>query len=236
MKFSCGAVGEGSELSLQWPQSLLWCGFDPWPRNFHMVWVQPKINKLKVKVYFDKVQIIHVFCSGLWVVFFSSYSLPRHVEFPGPGIKPVPEQWPKPLQWQCWIPNPLLHRRTPVMDCVLSHVRNLPNPRLQRFSPVFFLEILVLALTSLIILKLYVWYEVRVIVVVIVAPLILLLLFLPLYLYLPCSPSSSSPLPPPPTSPPSLYNIKLFWSTYCGTVWSLASLECWDAVLILSSA
>ena len=24
---------------------LLWCGFDPWPRNFHMMWVWPKTNK-----------------------------------------------------------------------------------------------------------------------------------------------------------------------------------------------
>ena len=25
--------------------SLLWCGFDTWPRNFHMSWVQPKKRK-----------------------------------------------------------------------------------------------------------------------------------------------------------------------------------------------
>ena len=25
-----------------WHRSLLWLGFDPWPRNFHMLWVQPK--------------------------------------------------------------------------------------------------------------------------------------------------------------------------------------------------
>ena len=24
---------------------LLWCGFDPWPRNFHMPWVQPKTER-----------------------------------------------------------------------------------------------------------------------------------------------------------------------------------------------
>ena len=29
-------------LSLQHLGSLLWCGFDPWPRNFHMPRVQPK--------------------------------------------------------------------------------------------------------------------------------------------------------------------------------------------------
>lgn len=26
----------------QQPGSLLWCGFNPWPRNFHRPWAQPK--------------------------------------------------------------------------------------------------------------------------------------------------------------------------------------------------
>ena len=30
--------------------SLLWCGFDPWPGNFCMPWVQPKNNLIKIKV------------------------------------------------------------------------------------------------------------------------------------------------------------------------------------------
>ena len=29
-------------LSLQWLESLLGHGFDPWSRNFHVLWVQPK--------------------------------------------------------------------------------------------------------------------------------------------------------------------------------------------------
>ena len=29
-------------LSQLWLQLQLWQGFDPWPRNFHMLWVQPK--------------------------------------------------------------------------------------------------------------------------------------------------------------------------------------------------
>ena len=32
-------------LSLLWFVSLLWCEFDPWPRNFHMPWGQPKRKK-----------------------------------------------------------------------------------------------------------------------------------------------------------------------------------------------
>ena len=26
--------------------SLLWCGFHPWPGNFHLPWAQPKKTKL----------------------------------------------------------------------------------------------------------------------------------------------------------------------------------------------
>ena len=36
-------------LSLQWLGSLLWCRFDPWPRDFHMPWTWPKQNKRKKK-------------------------------------------------------------------------------------------------------------------------------------------------------------------------------------------
>ena len=27
--------------------SLLWCQFDPWPRNFHMLWAWPKKKRKK---------------------------------------------------------------------------------------------------------------------------------------------------------------------------------------------
>ena len=37
-------------LSLQPPGSLLWCGFDSWPGNFHMLRAQPKRKKKKKKV------------------------------------------------------------------------------------------------------------------------------------------------------------------------------------------
>ena len=36
---------EGPLLSLQWPELLLCCQFDPWPKNFHMPWVQSKKKK-----------------------------------------------------------------------------------------------------------------------------------------------------------------------------------------------
>ena len=43
-------VAQGvKELALPRQQrgSLLWCRFDPWPRNFHKLWVQPKRKKKK---------------------------------------------------------------------------------------------------------------------------------------------------------------------------------------------
>ena len=36
-------------LSLLWLWSLLWCGFDPWPGNFHLPWVQPKKKKRAIQ-------------------------------------------------------------------------------------------------------------------------------------------------------------------------------------------
>ena len=36
----------------------------------------------------------------------------QHVEIARPGIEHTPQQWPKPLQWQCWILNPLCHKGT----------------------------------------------------------------------------------------------------------------------------
>ena len=37
---------------------------------------------------------------------------PWRVEVLQPGIEPVPQQLPKPLQWQPWIPKLLCHKRT----------------------------------------------------------------------------------------------------------------------------
>ena len=39
-----------------------------------------------------------------------------HMEVPVPGTEPMPLQWPKLLQWQHWILNPLCHRRTPELS------------------------------------------------------------------------------------------------------------------------
>ena len=37
----------------------------------------------------------------------------KHVEVPGPGIKPMPQLYPEPQQWQCQSLNPLCHQGTP---------------------------------------------------------------------------------------------------------------------------
>ena len=49
-----------------------------------------------------------------WLAGFGFFQ-PRlwHVEVSGPGIQPMPQQWPKPLQWQCQILNPVSHRGIP---------------------------------------------------------------------------------------------------------------------------
>ena len=41
LKFSGGSVGDGSS------GSLLWRGFKPWPRSFHVPWAWPKKKKYK---------------------------------------------------------------------------------------------------------------------------------------------------------------------------------------------
>ena len=59
--------------------------------------------------------IIRVLCIFWKIVFwYNLFIWPCMCQFPGQGIKPMPQQWPKPLQWQCqMILNPLCHKRTP---------------------------------------------------------------------------------------------------------------------------
>ena len=41
----------------------------------------------------------------------------QHVEeMLGPWIKPMPQRWPRSLQWQCQTFNPLCHKRTPQLS------------------------------------------------------------------------------------------------------------------------
>ena len=60
-------------------------------------------------------------CFLMFVIFlflfvcFCFWPCPWHVEFPRSGIEPAPQRWPKPLQWQCHILNPL---RIPNVYCL----------------------------------------------------------------------------------------------------------------------
>ena len=36
-------------VSPQWPRSLLWLRFSPWPSNFHVPWVRPKKKREEAK-------------------------------------------------------------------------------------------------------------------------------------------------------------------------------------------
>ena len=38
--------------------SLPWLGFDPWPGNFHMLWVQPKNKKIKTEEPFFTLNLL----------------------------------------------------------------------------------------------------------------------------------------------------------------------------------
>ena len=44
---------------------------------------------------------------------------PRYMEVPQPEIEPASQQWPKPLQWQCWILN-LLHWKRTLHHCWIN--------------------------------------------------------------------------------------------------------------------
>ena len=53
-----------------------------------------------------------LYCSYIIITIF--WPRPAACGIPRPGINLGPQQWPKTLQWQCWVLNPLCHKRTPV--------------------------------------------------------------------------------------------------------------------------
>ena len=58
-------------LLLQWLWSLLWYEFSPWPRNFCMLWVQPKKKEnYKILLLGAKERLGNVRCLGLSKSFF----------------------------------------------------------------------------------------------------------------------------------------------------------------------
>ena len=68
--------------------------------------------------------IIH-YCPLQIPFFFFFLPFPEHMEIPWPGMGPAPQQWPKPLQWQCQILNLLHHKRTPFSSFSLLPARQI---------------------------------------------------------------------------------------------------------------
>ena len=70
-------------LSVQWPGSLLWCGFDPWPRNFCMPWAWPHKKEYAGKFYVMCILPHTQKCR--WLVASPDEVLPKYF-FPGRAI------------------------------------------------------------------------------------------------------------------------------------------------------
>lgn len=58
--------------------------------------------------------------------FFFFFCLAAACRVPGPGMEPMSQLWPEPLQGQCLILDPLCHRRTPTL-CIFNLVQILPT-------------------------------------------------------------------------------------------------------------
>ena len=67
----------------------------------------------------EKVNLRRLYYMVLFIYYYYFQPHPKHVEVPGPGIKPAPQQQCEPQQWQRWILNPLSHKGTSYMvSCV----------------------------------------------------------------------------------------------------------------------
>ena len=69
-----------------------------------------------------------VFCLFGGILFVLFWLCLRHVEVPGPGIKPAPQQWPELLQWQHQVLTHCTTRELPTyFNCIifLSMTTNL---------------------------------------------------------------------------------------------------------------
>ena len=59
---------------------------------------------------------LNISLSLFFFFFFYFWPYLQHVEVPELGSEPTPQQWPKPLQWQCWILNLLHQQRIPCLS------------------------------------------------------------------------------------------------------------------------
>ena len=86
-EFPAGSAGKNPVLSLRWLGSLLWHGFNSWPKNSRMPWVQspPSIffnwkniynyqdESLKYHLESDKLGIAHGKQLGIWQVTYGTF-------------------------------------------------------------------------------------------------------------------------------------------------------------------
>ena len=92
-------------------------------KHSHCLWLK------KIKTF----TILNQTTSGAQVSYLCFWLCLWHVGVPGPRIKPVPQQWPKPLQWHHQILNLLCHKGTPksvifTSTSIYSHFFCLQSP------------------------------------------------------------------------------------------------------------
>ena len=81
-----------------------------------MIFCYRSLYRLRHKAWTCSQTLANRISHGEYVQFLSPFFFgphPWHAEVPGPEMKPIPKQWPKLLQWQHRILNPLCHKRTP---------------------------------------------------------------------------------------------------------------------------
>ena len=70
-------------------------------------WVRPWVSKLSKYCQMSPLHRQLLFKVCLFCFIFVFWPHPQHVEVPGPGMDPAPQQWPELEQWQRLILNPL---------------------------------------------------------------------------------------------------------------------------------
>ena len=79
--------------------------------GWHLIW--PWMKEItRVPAGSNRWEFFRVFVF-VFVLFCFVSTCSQNVEVPQPGVEHMPQQWPKPLQWQYWILNLLCHNGTP---------------------------------------------------------------------------------------------------------------------------
>lgn len=65
-----------------------------------------------------------------FIILFYFWSHQQHVEVSGPGVKPTPQKWPRPLQWQCQIVNTIRKLLVLLFKTLYCGILNISFPHL----------------------------------------------------------------------------------------------------------